>query len=220
VPARTAASRTTATRTAKKPARTRRTKQPASESAYLDKAALARAAADIADRDGWSKLTLTRVAKEVDRHVTSLYGHVGSLDALRREIAILAVDELADRVWEAALGRSRGDALMAIAAVERDYCRAHPGRIMAAVTYRAKGDEEWVRKATRLAEPVRATFRSFGLNDEQVAQAHSVFSTAVRGLVVAETTSSFPFDDVDRTLQQMVDVFVVALSTGQWPSVD
>ena len=78
---------------------------PATSGGYLDKATLVRVAADIADRDGWSKLTLSQVAKEVNRHVTSLYAHVDGLDALRREVTMLALEELADEVWQAALGR-------------------------------------------------------------------------------------------------------------------
>jgi AcrR family transcriptional regulator len=64
---------------------------------YLDKATLVRAAADLADRDGWSRLTLSKAAESVDRHVSSLYTHVDGLDDLRRQIALLAIDELADR---------------------------------------------------------------------------------------------------------------------------
>src|SRR5262245_31173971 len=108
-------------------------------------------------------MTLSQVAKEVDRHVTSLYAHVGGLDALRREIALLALEELADEVWRAALGRTREDALVAIASVERAYARDHPGRNAAILTFRRADDEELAERGRRLAEPIRATFRSFGL---------------------------------------------------------
>ncbi len=109
-----------------------------------------RVAADVADRDGWSKLTLSKVAKEVNRHVTSLYAHVDGLDALRREVALLALAELADEVWKAALGRSRDEALVAIAGVERAYARKHPGRNTAMATYARSDDEELRARGLRL----------------------------------------------------------------------
>ena len=65
-------------------------------STYLDRDDLIRIAADVADRDGWNNLTMSSVAKEVDRHVTSLYGHVDGLEGLRREVQLLVFDELAD----------------------------------------------------------------------------------------------------------------------------
>ena len=190
---------------------------PPKTSGYLDKATLVRVAADIADRDGWSNLTLSQVAKEVNRHVTSLYAHVDGLDALRREVTLLALEELADEVWKAALGRSREEALVAIAAVERAYARRHPGRNTAIVTYTHFEDEELRARGLRLAEPIRATFRSFGLDEAQISQAHGVFSCALRGLILAEITDTFPFADLDQTHDELIGLFVAALSTGTWP---
>jgi AcrR family transcriptional regulator len=184
---------------------------------YLDKATLVRAAADLADREGWSNLTLSQVAKDVNRHVTSLYAHVDGLDALRREVTLLALEELADEVWRAALGRSGEQALAAIATVERAYALEHPGRHAAMLTRPQSDDEEFRARGLRLAEPVRATFRSFGLDDEQVVLAHGVFSSALRGLALAEVTGTYPFADVGETHEQLIQLFVAALSTGGWP---
>ena len=86
----------------------------------LDRVTLVGIAADLADEVGWSKLTLSLVAKRVERHVTSLYAHVDSLEALRREVAMSATDELADQVWKAALARTREDALRAIETLLED----------------------------------------------------------------------------------------------------
>jgi AcrR family transcriptional regulator len=184
---------------------------------YLDRATLVRAAADIADRDGWSNLTLSRVAKGVNRHVTSLYAHVDGLEALRREVTLLALEELTEEVWRAALGRTGEEALVAIAAVERAYALRHPGRQAAMGTYTRRDDEEFRARGIRLAEPIRATFRSFGLEDDQVAVAHGLFSSALRGLVLAEITDTFRFADIDAAYGEMIRLFVAALSTGSWP---
>ena len=189
----------------------------AGKGGYLDRATVVRTAADVADREGWSNLTLSRVAKEVDRHVTSLYAHIDSLEDLRREVAVLARGELAAEVWRAALGRTREEALAAIASVQRTYARSHPGRTSAMLMESGLDDDELRSIGLRLAEPTRATFRSFGLDDDQVAIAHSVFSSALRGLIVAEITDTFRFDDLDRTHAELIELFVVAMSTGSWP---
>ena len=184
---------------------------------FLDKATLVRAAADLADHDGWSRLTLSGAAQAVDRHVSSLYTHVDGLDDLRREVALLAIDELADEVWRAALGRSGGDALTAIATVERDFSRAHRGRIAAINAYSAVGDPDFRARGARLAEPIRATLAGFGLDPEQVAIAHRVFSASVRGLSQAGTDTAADRRDADDALTQTVELFVTALDSGAWP---
>ena len=175
----------------------------------VDRPTVVRVAAEVADRDGWRNLTLSQVAREVDRHVTSLYAHIDGLDRLRREVALLAFDELADRTGRAAMGRTRDNALRAIASVYADYARAHPGRTEALLTTPVGEDPDLVARALRLAEPIRATLRSYGLEDGQVVAAHRVFSATVLGLVRGDA-------DADG-LRHAVDLFVVGLTSGRWP---
>lgn len=183
---------------------------------FLDRATLVVAAADLADRDGWSNLTLSRVAADVDRHISSLYSHVDGLDELRREISLLAVDDLADVVHAAADGRSGAGALESIARAQRDFGRAHPGRLAAVRDRIGVDDPEFRRRALRLAQPVRVVLASFGLDDERVARAHVVFSATVRGLVAPGTAPGTTDDD--EVLHTAVGLFVTAIGTGEWPA--
>ena len=173
----------------------------------VDRATLVRVAADLVDRDGWQTLTLSDVAKAVGRHPSSMYAHVESLQDLRREIALASMAELAELVWRAVLGKIGEEALLAIAEQYKSFASSHPGRTASLATL-AEDDPDFAVQAARLHEPVRATFRSFGLDDDQTAIAHRVFGGAVDGFV---RTSSH--DDID----QVVAVFVAALSTGAWP---
>jgi AcrR family transcriptional regulator len=179
---------------------------------FLDREALVLAAADLADREGWSAVTLSRVAKEVDRHVTSLYSHVDSLAGLHRAVALLALDELGQGVWRAALGKVQGDALQAIAEVYRDFAVRHPGRAAAMVAERDPDDDEVRARGAHLAEPVRAVFRSFGLDEDRAAIAHRVFSATVNGF--ARSTDRVEVDD----FHQAVALVVEGLSSGRWPA--
>lgn len=176
--------------------------------ARLDREAVVRTAADLADREGWSAVTLSRVAKEVDRHVTSLYAHVDSLADLQRQVAMLAIDELTEQVWRAALGRVEGEALRAVAEVYRNFGRDHRGRSDAIAS--ASLDREVAAHGRRLAEGVRAVFRSFGLDEGQAAVAHAVFSAAVQGLVRSGRDQA--------ALEDVVSLLEVGMATGRWPA--
>ena len=182
---------------------------------FLDRTTLVEAAADLADTGGWNELTLSQVAQVVDRHVSSLYSHVDGLDALRRDIALLSVTELADVVWEATVGRSGTDALNAIAEAERDFARAHPGRMAALRSHLGTDDQEFEEQARRIARPIRTVLASFGLDDRQVIVAHRVFSAAVRGLIEPGPTLD-PTED-DAALRATVELFGTALTGGDWP---
>lgn len=185
---------------------------------YLDKATVVRVAGALADEVGWSKLTLSLLAKRVERHVTTLYAHVDSLDALRREVALMAIDELSDTVWKAALARTRDDALRAIAEVYRSFALRRPGCTSAIAAGFDPADEEYRTRAARLAEPVQATFRSFGLDEHAVVVAHRIFSALIRGLVVdpgADVRLSAP--ERDATFDQAIALFVAGIASGSWP---
>jgi AcrR family transcriptional regulator len=185
----------------------------------LDKATLIRAAADLADQVGWSELTLSEVARGVERHVSSLYAHVDSLEDLRREITLLALDELSDAVWRATLGHVRDEALRSIAIVLRDYCERHPGRAASIVETKHSPDPAKVSRAERLAEPICATLRTFELSEDQVFHAHRVFSASIWGFTQGERGELFPEGRVDETFDQMLELFCQALNSGTWPAV-
>ena len=185
---------------------------------YLDRDTLIAAAAELADTNGWNELTMSKVAEMVNRHVSSLYSHVDDLDALRREVVLLAVTEIGDVVWEASIGRSGADALTAIAQAERNFARLHPGRMAALRAHLGVDDSEFRNQALRIAVPIRTVLASFGLNEQQVAIAHRVFSATVRGLVEPGTPLGTSDDDI--ALQATVTLFVTALESGSWPTVE
>jgi len=173
---------------------------------FLDRATLIATAADLADRDGWSNLTLSRVAEAVDRHVSSLYTHVDGLD------------ELADAVWAASVGRAGADALESIAHAQRDFGRLHPGRLAALRDRIGIDDPEFRSRAWRLALPTRTVLMSFGLDEDRAARAHGVFSATIRGLVAPGTPPGVGDDDA--ALRTAVDLFVTAIGSGEWPSIE
>jgi len=184
---------------------------------YLDRDVLIRVAADAADREGWMNLTMSGVAKQVDRHVTSLYGHVDGLDGLRREVRVLALAELGDRCWTAALGRTGDDALTALLDVYRGYLRDHPGRCAALQSVDGR-DPELARLGLRVAEPFFATLRSYGLDDAAAVQAQQIISVAVRGFGASEASGRFgDRPTADATFAQLRALFLSALRSGAWP---
>lgn len=185
--------------------------------AHLDHDELVRVAAEVADRDGWPNLTMSRVAEAVRRHVTSLYGHVDGLEGLRREVQLLALEELAEALWEAALGRTGDDALVAILDVYRAYQREHPGRADALLSISPR-DREIRRLAERVVAPFYATLRSYGLDDRAAVLAQRVISATIRGFGISESRGHYGTRrDADATFAQVRELFLVALRHGGWP---
>ncbi|CAM5484787.1 hypothetical protein SGRIM128S_03087 [Streptomyces griseomycini] len=74
---------------------------------------LARAGAELADEVGFEQVTVSELARRFDVKVASLYSHVRNSQDLRTRIALLALEELADRAADAVAGRAGKDALAA-----------------------------------------------------------------------------------------------------------
>ena len=136
-----------------------------------------------------------------------MYAHVSGIDDLRKGISLLAAEELADKIWSAAIGKVGAEALAAIALEYRTYAAAQPGRT-AALSAIDRDDPEFAAPMARLHEPLAATFRSFGLDETQAASAHQIFGATINGLV-----NTGGADELD----QAVALFVAAMSTGAWP---
>ena len=169
---------------------------------------IVQSAAELADREGWDSLGLSALARSLDRHATSMYSHFASLEDLRRAVSLLSAEELASRVWSGAIGKTGGDALYAIAVAYRSFAADHPGRTRSLSAIN-RDDLEFAERMNHLHEPLAATFRSLGLDEERSALAHEVFGATINGLV---NTGG------GELVAQAVELFLAALSTGNWPS--
>ena len=83
--------------------------------AGLDTSVVVQAAADLVNAEGLEALSISRLAEKLGVQAPSLYNHVRGLPGLRRELALMGHRILAERLAEAAVGRSGEDALLAVA---------------------------------------------------------------------------------------------------------
>lgn len=67
---------------------------------------LTRAGAELADEVGFEQVTVSALARRFDVKVASLYSHVKNSHDLKTRIALLVLEELADRVAAAVAGRA------------------------------------------------------------------------------------------------------------------
>lgn len=153
-----------------------------------------RAAADLADQEGFDAVTTSAVARLFDVKAASLYSHVAGTDDLRTRVALLALEELADLAAAAVAGRAGADALMAFANVYRDYARTHPGRYDAT---RLRLDRETAAASAgaRHAALTRAILRGYGLGGDDETHAVRLIGSVLHGYATLELAGSFDHSD-------------------------
>jgi AcrR family transcriptional regulator len=169
-------------------------------------------ASELIDEVGVDQLTLAALAARLGVRQPSLYKHVASLDALQRLISMRAKAEVADVLGRAAIGRARGDALVAIAHVWRDWARAHPGQYQAAQRGVAAGDAEHAAVAQRTIDVLAAAMSGFGLGGDDAIDAIRAYRAALHGFVSLEADGGFALPvDIDRSFDRLVHALVLAL---------
>ncbi|MCD4534718.1 TetR/AcrR family transcriptional regulator [Nocardioides sp. cx-169] len=185
--------------------------------AGITKDRLARAGAELADEVGFDQVTLTEVARRFGVKVASLYSHVAGSDDLRRRIALLALEELADRGDAALAGRSGRDALAALGDVYRDYAREHPGRY-AAAQLPLDTETALASAGPRHSAMTRAVLRGYDLGEPEATHAVRLLGSVFRGFVDLELAGAFGHSEPDSATswQRALDALDALLRS--WPT--
>ncbi|MET7394770.1 WHG domain-containing protein [Dactylosporangium sp. NPDC005572] len=150
-----------------------------------------KAAADLADEVGLPALTVSAVARRLGVKDASLYSHVKSLDDLRTRIALLAAEEMTDRIAFAVVGRSGKDALVAFADMYRAFAVERPGRYAATQRPLDPAVTEGTAAMIRSLELTHGMLRGYGLVDPDLTDAARLLRSAFHGFAVLESNGGF-----------------------------
>ncbi|MDI3241375.1 TetR-like C-terminal domain-containing protein [Arthrobacter sp. AL08] len=182
----------------------------------VTKAGLALAGAELADQIGLQGVTVAALARHFDVKPASLYSHVLSTADLKTGVALLALEELADRASDAIAGRAGKDALMALADSFRDYARDHPGRFAAT---ELRLDQESAKKSAgwRHARFLGAIMREYRLTEINQVHAVRLFGSTIRGFIALEMSGSFDHSapDAEESWYRILETLDATFS--HWP---
>ena len=173
--------------------------------ARLSRDSIVNAALTFLDREGWDALTINALATQLGTKGPSLYNHVHSLEDLRRTVRMRVVGDIIDMLNTVGQGRTRDDAVTAMASAYRSYAHHHPGRYSAFTRMPLGGDDPEFTDATRAAAaPVISVLASYGLDGEEAFYAALEFWSAMHGFVLLEMTGAMNGIDTDAVFTDMV----------------
>lgn len=187
--------------------------------AGLSHAAVVRIAVDLVDAGGptgFADLTLAKVAAQAGVATPSLYKHVGSLAALRREVAVVSVEDYTRALTDATVGLAGPDAVAALAQATRRYARAHPGRyaaVQVAPDPDDPADTALSAAAGRSVQVVAAVLRGFALPEDRTIDAIRSVRASLHGFVALELGGGFRLpDDLDQSFETHVRAMLAGLA--------
>ena len=183
--------------------------------AGLDRAAVVRTAAALADEEGLEGVTLAVLASRLGIRTPSLYNHVAGLEGLRRELTLLGTRELGARLGRAAVGKTTDEAVVALGDAYRAFVKERPGLYAATIrASRSSGPEDPELRETQgeTTETVVAVLRSYGLDGDDAVHAARGLRSLVHGFTTLESAGGFGLPlDLDESFRRLLLTFVRGL---------
>jgi AcrR family transcriptional regulator len=178
----------------------------------LDTARVVDEAARIADAEGLDEVTLARVASALGVRAPSLYNHVEGRGGLIRLLAIRSIDELADALRDAAVGRAGADALRSIAHAYRAYALGHPGRYAATVLAPSPGDEQLAAAGGRAVGVLVAVLAGWDFKGDEALHRVRVIRAGLHGFVAIEMQGGFGLPlELDESFELLLATLIAGL---------
>jgi AcrR family transcriptional regulator len=170
------------------------------------------AAGALADANGLDQLTLAQVAAQLGVRLPSLYNHVAGLAGLRRELALLGLRQLYERMSRAAIGKAEDAAVVAVAQAYRGYVLEHPGLYAATVRAPAPDDLALRQAGQVIVDVVLAVLEPYGLSEDSAIHATRGLRSIVHGFATLELAGGFGLAlDRDESFLMLLHAYVAGL---------
>src|SRR6266566_5835281 len=178
----------------------------------LDQASVVEGAVKLVDEEGIEQLTLGRLAERLGVRTPSLYNHVAGLPGLKHELTLYCLHDLLDRILHATVGKSRAEAIVALADAYRAYAREAPGRYALTLQAPDPGDQEVQVIAQEIVDVLRAVLAPYRLSEEEAIHAIRGLRSMVHGFSSLEAAGGFGMPvDLDASFHWLINVFVAGL---------
>jgi len=177
--------------------------------AGLNEAVILRAAGDLADEAGLETVSLAALAQRLHVQAPSLYNHVQGVDGVRRGLAALGGEQLANRLVRAAVGKSGEQAVQALGDAYRVFAKERPGLYAATLRAPKKDETRYVAAAEVILEVVGAALEPYRLSRRDLIDAIRGLRSLIHGFVSLELSGGFGMpQDVNRSFHEVLRMYL------------
>ena len=179
----------------------------------LNKSRVVEAAAELVDEEGLEQLTPGHLAERLNVKTPSLYNHVAGLPGLKHDLALYCLRDLLDCLTRATIGKSRAEAILALADAYHIYAKQTPGRYALTLQAPPSGDPEVQAAAQQVVEVVLAVLAPFKLGEEDAIHAIRGLRSIVQGFISLEMAGGFGMPvDTEDSFHWLIHLFIDGLN--------
>lgn len=171
-------------------------------------------AARLMDERGSDALTLAAIADNLGVRIPSLYKHVAGMPAIHRGIRLVGKAGLTSVLAQAAIGKSRADAITTMAIAYRSWALEHPGQYRMIMGAPAPGDEQDLVASAALIKVILDVLAGYDIHADDAIDATRFIRASLHGFVALETSGAFEIPvNLERSFGRLIESVVTALAT-------
>lgn len=181
----------------------------------LTKDKIIRASAQLVEEIGLENLSLKKVAEYLHISSPSLYNHIKDLNDLKIGLSLLLMNRLSDRISIATIGRSAGDAILAMAEACYSFAKESP-ELYKTILWMPCLSEELLERGRHLTQMIDLIFQSYGLDCQQTTYKARELRSMIHGFISLEQAGYFRKDvSVSESYRRMIEDFIAQLESGR-----
>lgn len=171
--------------------------------------AILNVSAELAEEKGLENVTLNQVADRLGIKSPSLYNHVSGISELSKDLAKLAIQRLEEAIRDAAVGRSKTQALKEIAIAYRKFAKENPELYKAILRLPACEDEKLKESAHAVVRIIYQVMEPYHYSEEDTIHFVRAFRSALHGFISLEDAGFFKSAiDVDESYSRLINGFI------------
>lgn len=159
--------------------------------ADMDKSIIVKKAAELANEIGLEKVTLKRLASDLNIKSPSLYNHINGLEDLQKEVMLYGWKQLEERVIEAAVCVTGYDALEAMGRTFYKYATENPGIFNAMLWYNKFQSDEMQDATKRIFSIVYKIFSTLNISQENCDHLIRTYRAFLEGYALLVNNRAF-----------------------------
>jgi AcrR family transcriptional regulator len=183
----------------------------------LDTQTIFTAAAELAEEKGLENVSLLQVAEKLGVKSPSLYNHLNGMQDLSSGIAKLAISRLEEAIRNAAVGRSKDDALTAVAVAYRKFAKENPELYKAILRFPDCHDKSVQEAGHAVVRIFYQVLEPYHFSKVETLHFARGFRSALHGFVSLEAAGFFQSGEanVNESYQYLVSRLISTLSTRE-----
>lgn len=183
----------------------------------LDTQTILNAAAELAEEKGLENVSLLQVAEKLGVKSPSLYNHLSGLQELSTGIAKLAISRLESAIRNAAVGRSKEKAMMAIAVAYRKFAKESPELYKAILRFPDYSDSGVKEAGHAVVRILYQVMEPYHYSEEETIHFVRGFRSALHGFVSLEEAGFFQGTEAneDTSFERLVSRLLSTLTVTE-----